>query len=275
MWILSLETLENCLSLTASEEVSSFEIANIQNPIPTTCWRSTGLTPNIVGNFGDGLATPAEKSISVDTWGVWYTNAQSGDQARLRLANSEAALTSSPLYDSGLVNVWPGSPSAGYITNFLDNWFYTHQRATLTSQAATWFRVDFDYTGNSDGYVECGSLPIGQRVTLAGSSPYRQGFNRATSRRGGFESQLAAGGLARGGYIGKRDWSGVVIVTQNEWLDSIQPIIDSRLNGPISVVFEESESDRPLDYMYFGYLRTAQPITNRASHEISISIVEP
>jgi len=275
MWILTLATLENCLSLTASEQVSTFEVANLQNPLPTTVWRSTGLTPFITGNFGDGATTPVEKSISVDTWGVWYTNAQSGDQARLRLANSEAALTSAPLYDSGLVDIWPGSPSANYITNFLDNWFYTHQRATLTTQISTWFRIDFDYTGNPDGYVQSGSLPIGARLTITATNPYKQGFNRATSRRGGFESNLAAGGLAVGGFTGKRDWQGSIIVTESEWLDDIQPLIDSRLNGPIAVVLEESESSRPLDYMYFGYLREAVPVTQRGSIEISASIVEP
>jgi hypothetical protein len=275
MWFLSLETLENCLSLTASEEVATFEVANLQNPLPTTVWRSTSLTPFITGNFGDGASVPAQISVRVDTWGAWYTNARTGDQARLRLANTEAALTAAPLYDSTLVDVWPGSPAAAYITNFLDNWFYTHQRATLTAQPASWFRIDFDYTGNADGYVQCGSLPIGERLTITATNPYRQGFDRTTSRRGGFESSLAGGGLARGGFTGKRNWQGNVLVTENEWLDDIQPLIDSRLNGPVSVVLEESESDRPLDYMYFGYLRDAVPITGRASVEIGVSIVEP
>lgn len=274
MWIQTLQTLENLLSLTASEEVATFEIENIQNPLPTTAWRSTGLTPFIVGNFGDGAATPAEKSISVDTWGAWYTNARSGDQARLRLANSQAALTSTPLYDSGLVDIWPGSPSATYITNFLNNWSYTHQRATLTAQAATWFRIDFDYTGNPDGYVQVGSLPIGTRFTFAATSPYAQGFNRNTDPRAGFETLLAGGGLGRGGFTGKRPWSGTITITEAEWLDSVQPLMDSRLNGPVALVLEASEATRPLDYMYFGYPRAAVTPT-RARPFLDLSITEP
>jgi len=284
MWILSLETLENCLSLTASEEagvgagVGTFKVSNLQNPLPTTVWRSTGLTPFIVGNFGDGASIPIEKTIAVDTWGAWYTNARDGDQARLRLADTEAALTSAPLIDSGLLDVWPGSPSASYITNFLDNWFYTHQRQTVgidTSQDAKWFRVDFDYTGNPDGYVQCGSLPIGARLTITATHPYRQGFDRATARRGGFVSNLAGGGIAQGGFTGKRPWQGDIIVTENEWLDDVQPLIDSRLNGTVTIVLEENEVLRPLDYMFFGYMRGATPNTRRAGVEIGISIVEP
>jgi len=266
MWIQTLETLEQLSSIVASETAANFDVDSLQNPLPTTVWRSTGLTPNIVGNF--------TSSINVDTWGAWYTNARSGDQARLRLANSQSALIAAPLYDSTLVDVWPGSPVASYITNFLNNWSYTHQRAILTPQAATWFRIDFDYTGNPDGYVQVASLPIGKRLTFAISNPYMENFDRATVARAGYETLLAGGGLARGGFTGKRPWSGTVNVSKAQWLNDVQPLIDSRINGPVAVVLEESESDHPLDYMFFGYL-SARPIPGRALHQIEISIAEP
>jgi len=275
MWLLSLATLENCLSLTASEQVPTFEVANLQTPLPSAVWRSTTLTPFIVGNFGDGAVIPAETSIDVDTFAPWYTNAHTGDTVRWRFANTEAELTSGPLADTGINDVWPGSPTTKYVDNFLANWNYTHGRFIFTPTTCKWFRVDFDYTGNSDGYVQCGSLPIGERLAITATHPYRQGFNRATARRGGFESNLAAGGLAVGGFIGKRNWQGSILVTENEWLDDIQPLIDSRLNGPVSLVLEENEVLRPLDYMFFGYLPEATPIPQRASVEINISIIEP
>ena len=53
MWIQTLAPLENLLSLTASEEVATFEISNLQIPLPSTVWRSTGLTPFITGNFDE------------------------------------------------------------------------------------------------------------------------------------------------------------------------------------------------------------------------------
>jgi len=265
MWIQSLSPLEDTLSLTASEEVSTFEVGLLKTPLPTTVWRSTGLTPFVVGNFA--------ASVDVDTWGPWYTNAVVGDQTRLRLANTEAALTAAPLIDV-TVDVIPGSPSADYISKFRANFFYVHQRATITPTAALWFRVDFDYTGNSDGFVQVGTLPIGERLTLAQEHAYRNGFERTTDPRAGFTAQLSGGGLQLGGYTAKRNWTGTLITNKDEWLDDIQPLLDSRMNGPVTIVLEETEDARPFDSMFFGYLR-GQSSGQRALQEIPVVITEP
>lgn len=98
MYFISTEAVDNLVTLAASEE--AFPVENLQDPLGSARWRSTGVTPYIYGQFASAK--------TIDAWGAWYTNARQTDWARLRLANSQGDLTAAPLLDQNAY-VWPGA----------------------------------------------------------------------------------------------------------------------------------------------------------------------
>lgn len=100
LYFASTKLTRDALSLTASEEVPTFEVGNLLDPLGTSRWRSTSTAPNIVGQF-DIERTP-------DVWGNFYHNAVSNDWARLRLADTQAELLTNPTLEE-FAYMWPGS----------------------------------------------------------------------------------------------------------------------------------------------------------------------
>ena len=243
MYILSSKNIYNLISLTASDEVSTFEAAKLQNPLSTARWRSTNLTPNIVGQFAS--------AITLDSWGLYYSNAETGDEMRLRLATTEANLTNaSELYDSGVIGVWPGTPP----TN-LDEYSHVHSREEFASIAnVSWFRIDLDFTGNANSYVELGAIFADARLTFASVNPKR-GFAHGQNDRAVYESNYAAGGLGRGGGSTKRSITvEIEISTQAEFYNLKRLLRDRRTILPVALVIDETEDAYPLEYIYYGYI---------------------
>jgi hypothetical protein len=59
--------------------------------------------------------------------------------------------------DFGYLPMWPpGSDLSDYAK--------IHRVFTFVEQTAQWYRVDYDFAGNSDGYVQGGRLIIGNRI---------------------------------------------------------------------------------------------------------------
>jgi hypothetical protein len=251
MYFVSTAMVDNSTSLTASEEAgSTFGVENIRDPLGSKRWRSTGLTPHIYGQL------PA--SAAIDFWGSFYTNARSGDQARLRVADTQANLTAAPALDTGLVDVWPSGSD-------LSDWFgtgqpgYVHQRAIVASPVAgLWFRVDYDYTGNPDGYVEVGALPLGVRFTPERAHEWEWKYRPAP--RGNYSVEYAGGGEGRGGGAFKRDtafrFPGMVESDAFGGFDAL--LRERRSVKPVAVVLDETNVTNPMHYMYYGYLDVAE-----------------
>lgn len=266
MYFLSTEIADTLATLVASEE--ALPVENLQDPLGTRRWRSTGLTPHVYGQFA------ASKTLT--DWPLFYTNARSGDQVRLRLADSQANLTAAPDLDTGLVDVWPAGSD-------LSAWFgtgqpgYIHGRmpiAAVDQVAATWFRVDFDFTGNPDGYVEVGKLLLAERFKPA--SGHEWGWRYRATPRGHYGVEYAGGGIGRGGGSFKRDtaFRFPAMEEADMWGGFGAMIRERRSVKPVGVVLLEDESTYPMDYIYYGYLEVAE-VPNPQWFVVECSITEP
>lgn len=267
MYFLSTKIVDDLQSLVASEE--ALAVDNLQDPLGSARWRSTGLTPYIYGQFAE--------EVTIDAWGVWYTNARSGDQARLRLADTQANLTAAPVVDTGLVDVWPsGSDLSGWFKTGQPG--YVHQRAAIASAdqaAASWFRVDFDYTGNADGYVEAGVLLLA--VKFGPSQAHEWGWKYRPNTRGGYSVAYASGGSGRGGGTFKRDASfKFPAMTESDLFGGLDPHLRERRSvRPMAVVLAPDEVNYPMNYMFYGYLDVSEIPNPSTGFTVECSITEP
>lgn len=92
-------------------------------------------------------------------------------KVRFRGADSQANLSTAPLYDSGWVDVWPAGAIPAALLEWEDDNFWL---GTITAEARAsyntpfihafaasnqqWWRVEIDDTLNADGYVQVGRL---------------------------------------------------------------------------------------------------------------------
>jgi len=144
--------------ITASSSVSGAVPSNLQLPRPRLYWRSTNTTPYLEIDL---LATR-----TYDT--VFFGYVVGGIGAfRVRDAPTQSALTSSPDYDSNVLNpsavpLWPsGSDLSGYRQ-------FHRTFATPVTRSNRWVRIDFNVV-NPDGYVQLSRLGIGKRIEPATS----------------------------------------------------------------------------------------------------------
>lgn len=106
-------------------------------------------------------------------------------KVRLRGADTQANLTSAPLYDSGWVNVWPAGVISPELLEWEDDNFWlgtlnAEQRAayntpfvqTFTRANFRWWRVEIDDTTNSAGYVQVGRLFLSDVWTVTTNMSY-------------------------------------------------------------------------------------------------------
>jgi hypothetical protein len=260
MYIASFQTIQNVSNLTASTEVSSFEVEKLQDPLGAVKWRSTGVTAYVLGQF--------EEEFTPQFWGSVYTNAQDGDTERLRLADTEAELTSGPSLDIGPVDVWPG-------TGDLSSWPHVHSRHVISSPvAASWFRIDYDFTGNADGYVQIGSVSVDEYFApVNGHVTPWQHVPRFSAT---FANLLADGSEGRGGGQHKNDTSFLLGgLAQAEWAELRTRFRNDNSVLPVLAVLDEDEDIYPMEYMYYGYMET-RSMPDRKSHFTSaITIREP
>lgn len=91
MYFVSTENTDNLQSLTASSEVPTFEVTNLQDPLGSFRWRTEGTTAFVEGEL--------DEEHLIDFWGLWYNNAQGQDYARLRLAATQGELVTNPVVD--------------------------------------------------------------------------------------------------------------------------------------------------------------------------------
>ena len=265
MYFATTKELREATSIVASEEVSGFEIESVMNPLGSKKWRSTSTSPNVVVNFS--------KSVTVRFWGAFYTNAVSTDTLRLRLANTEAALTSSPLLDV-TERVWPSYPTPG--TADLSSFGYIHQRSVISSPvSSTWARLDADFSSNTDGFVEFGSLFLSDRIRP--SIQHRFELDLFQDARGVKSVDLLSGGVVRSSGGNKRDARITFSpIGEADALGNLMPTLRN-LSGvnPVAAILLEDESDYPMDYIYYGYLEPSSLRVGSITNEIDFRIREP
>jgi hypothetical protein len=142
--------------MAASNAVGSAGVANLQDQRPKLVWQSTTTTPFITINAG--------AAVLWNALFLGYFNGQAADTLRLRGATSEANLTAAPSYDSN--TLLPGGITAWPVGSNLANYRYPHRLFLFTPGGSLqWWRVDFAWGSNTDGFVRGGRLALGLAVT--------------------------------------------------------------------------------------------------------------
>lgn len=164
---------------TPSTEVATLPATNLQKRHPARVWRSTEKSPNIVintptANIGNAFAIVGH-------------NASASAQWRVRAAFTSGGLTSSPVYDSGLISMWPASGKpvdevvgfpylCSFVTfsNTLNNIFY--------------WRMDISDASNANNF-ECGRMFFGVGINPTinmSNDPIIQPVTKGDQRRSDF-----------------------------------------------------------------------------------------
>lgn len=136
-------------AITASSSITNALPVNLLRARPRLYWRSTNSTPTIEVNLGVPRV--------IDTFVQGFINARSADTFRLRLSLTQDGLTTAPVADFGNLPLWPtGSDLSEYAK--------IHRVFTFPQVTAQWYRVDYDFSTNPDGYVQASRSIIGKRV---------------------------------------------------------------------------------------------------------------
>lgn len=154
--------ISDLAKVTTSGSVGGAGPANVTKGRPSLHWRSDTDTPHLVLDLN--------AAEGVDSMALGWINGQSGDTFRLRGATTEVNLTVAPTYDSGNVAVWPaGSDLSDYA--LFHRHFELDQLYTLQ-----WWRVDFDFSGNTHGYTRVSRVVLGERIEFANPISFPVGF---------------------------------------------------------------------------------------------------
>lgn len=142
-------------TFTASNAVGGADPSNLKDQRPRLLYQSTTATPFVVIDAGSARAW--------DSLFLGYFNGQSADTIRLRGATSEANLTAAPGYDSNTLHpsgvpYWPTGSN-------LSPYRYPHRLFLFTPGGSyQWWRVDFGWGANTDGYVRGGRLVLATAI---------------------------------------------------------------------------------------------------------------
>lgn len=146
--VLATPVLSDAASLVASDELASLPVLNLQDPQPSSVWRTGALG-------GVYLEIDLGEVRTVNLLALLFSNLGPAARWQVRAAATASGLTSAPNYDSGSVAVWPASSDLtahGYANAVL--WLGEQP------QSQRWWRIDLEDAGNSDGYLEAGRLYI-------------------------------------------------------------------------------------------------------------------
>lgn len=258
MYFMTTKSLDDAVSVTASEAVASFPVTKLLDPLGSGKWRSVGTTPNIVVEFSSPQL--------IDAWGFWYHNGVAGDTVRLRQADTLGGLTSAPDKDI-TVSLMPGSGAD------FSSYEFIHQRSLVTNPETRLFaRVDLSTTT----FFEAGALFLTQRLQLARGVDF--GFQLKPSIRALHNVALSGGGTGRGAGVFKQDAELSFAHMSRSELGEFLPLLRDRrgVQPTAGVVRSDASVDLyPMDYMFFGYLDPTAVVFNELDHSIVVPFTEP
>lgn len=262
MYFITSKSLDDAVSVTANEAVSTFPVTKLLDPLGTARWRSIGTTPNIIVEFSSFQL--------INGWGFWYHNAELGDTVRLRQADTLAGLTAAPTQDI-TVDLVPTGVSS------LSNFGFTHQKSVipLGGVASLWARLDIDVSGGTAGFFEAGALFLDNRFKVDEGVAF--GYQYKTTVRALHSVTLSAGGTGRGGGSIKQDAQLTFKhMLRDEVLGILMPLLrDRRRVKPVAGVVRTVEDVFPMDYMFYGYIDVSAISFNEIKHEVVVPFFEP
>lgn len=138
--------------MVASNSVGGTAAAYLRNQRTKLVWQSTTTTPFITVDAG-----------AVVNWRalfLGYFNGEDSDEFRLRSASSEVDLTANPSFDSGMIPFYPAGSELSMV-----KYRRPHRLYTFGTSGARWWRVDFQWNSNSDGFVRGSRLILGTPIT--------------------------------------------------------------------------------------------------------------
>lgn len=138
-------------TLTASSEVETLPVSNLQTMQPRRVWRSTDTDASITFTFTGTIAPNilAMNGVNFSPVTVW----------RVIGADTIPNLTAAPLYQSGWRSVWPplGKPTSPNWPNYLCAMVFDN------SNECQYWRVDIDDPSVGQTYLEAGRVMLGRR----------------------------------------------------------------------------------------------------------------
>lgn len=139
-------------TLAASSAASDLPVTNLQNVQPRRKWQSTGTA-------AEYITLEYATAVAADQLAIVGHNLSGSATVRVRGANSAAAVTAAPVYDSGVVSAWPvsGKPTA---TDWNHHILF---KALSNSTALTNWRIDLADSAPVTTYLEAGRLALGAK----------------------------------------------------------------------------------------------------------------
>ncbi len=143
--VIATPTWSDLATLTASSELASAPVANLQRMQPTDLFQAAS-SADFYLEADRGSAQP------FNLVALLYTNVGGSGTWRVRAADTQGGLTSSPPYDSGSLTFW-ASPN-------LDTWTRRHSLLWIPAGVTRrWVRID---VGSVGATFQGGRLYIGQ-----------------------------------------------------------------------------------------------------------------
>ena len=151
--------------IAVGNDIPTAPASNLFLPHPGYFWRSSGLTTMyVVLQLGNA---PGATQPRWDLLSLLYTNATTTDTWRIRAAATQAALTTSPTYDSTALLLYQGTVAT--VTPWRDSVIRPAILHLSAVRTEAWIRIDIVSTA-PEGYFQAGNLIIDEAIISANHS---------------------------------------------------------------------------------------------------------
>jgi len=160
-------------TLGASAPVVGMPLTNLKTMQPVDKWRTTGVSKVSI-DIDMGATMVAVGGYNVIA--LLATNASYDATWQITTATSQSNLTSSPIYDSGVINFKASAETFNgqTVNNSPINGIQYLGTSNITDK---WIRIEIFDTSNADGYFEAGRLYVSQAWFPTYNIPYGWSIN--------------------------------------------------------------------------------------------------
>lgn len=238
--VIATPDLSDVSAITGGATASSMPLSNLQDMQPSLPCMFTNLADvYFVVDLG------AAQSINL----VWlgYTNATATDTWRIRAASSEANLTSSPLYDSGSLDIWTSSTDR-------DTWDRIHALHWMDSPvSARYWRIDVSST-SPDSVFTIGRLYLSNAYQP--SRNVRYGLTTGTVEQIRRTESLLGNVFPRPSAKRQAMDFALEHLTRDEMLGSLYRIQRSRgVSSDVLVILDPDETEYLMELTCYGLFK--------------------
>ncbi len=244
---------------SSSAAISPTSAAFVLNNEPGLVWRTASLSAFIVLDFGTPKAAQA--------FALLWTNLRPTDTVRWRGADTEAALTTTPILDSGAQPAFSGA--------LLNAVPAKHVFTANSEVAARFWRIDISAPSHPDAFIQVGRVLIGPGLTLADDMDLQAGQSWVDSsiidEGPGYEDVEEYMPLP----LWRCSFSWIPNATYRQWISLVRDIGQAR---PVLFVPVPIEPNRLQDTAVFGRLQSTEfehPIYDGWTVQVQIKSLHP